>query len=270
MEQQKAPEQMQSATLAKQAGGRPPKPPSPHAERLEFVRAFIDHARAQPSPDRLYARPHTAMFVASGCAIFALLFGLVYSLFTDGRGGRDSTTASAKPSPTGPSTFTAVTGWDCRGEPEHVFEARGRTPQWQILAGGAWSKDGCRGNYATIPISGDQGYDDPSQVLVWAFTPGPSVDKCDVAVYTPTVDKNAVKLAPRARYYITAGRDGDDLGTFDLNQGAKPGEWLEAGSFPVANGKFTIRLGNRGKLEDGGGDRLLVAQLRVTCGKADR
>lgn len=268
MEQQRTPESATPATLGRTAGGRPAPPPSPHAERLEFVRAFIDHARAQPSPDRLYARPHTAMFVASGCAIFALLFGLVYSLFTDDKNARNPT-AAATPSPTGPSTFTAVTGWDCRGEPEHVFEARGRTSQWQILAGNGWAQDGCRGNYTTVPVSGDQNYDDPSTVLIWAFAPGTGVDKCDVAIYSPKLDGATGKPAPKARYYVTAGRDGDDLGTFDLNQGVKPGEWLEAGSFPVANGKFTIRLGNRGKAENGS-DRLIVSQARITCGKADR
>ncbi len=72
------------------------------------------------------------------------------------------------------------------------------------LAGNAWSQDGCRGNYATI----DQrrpGVRRPVTGADLAFTPGFGVDKCDVAVYTPAVDKNALKLAPKARYYITAG-----------------------------------------------------------------
>ncbi|WP_033343036.1 hypothetical protein [Catenuloplanes japonicus] len=255
-------EQQQTTTIARQG-----PPPSPHAERLEFVRAFIDHARAQPSPDRLVARPHTAIFVASGCAIAAVLVGLVYSLFTDGRPGAQ-TTASASASP-GPSTFTAVTGWDCRGEEQHVFEARGRTPQWQVNAGGGWAQDGCRGDYAIVPLSGDNGYDDPATVLIWAFTPGTGVDKCDVAVYAPAVDTKAVTPAVKAHFTITAGRDGDNLGTFDLNQGIRSGEWLEAGSFPLSNGKFTVRLGNRGKSENSR-ERLIVSQIRVTCGKADR
>ncbi|MDR7274221.1 hypothetical protein [Catenuloplanes atrovinosus] len=256
-------DEQQPTTISRQG-----PPPSPHAERLEFVRAFIDHARHQPSPDRLVARPHTAIFVASGCAIMAVLVGLVFSLFTGDRYGSDPA-AAASPSPTGPPTFTAVTGWDCRGEPEHVFEARGRTPQWQIVAGNAWARDGCRGNYATVPLTGDNGYDDPSVVLIWAFTPGFGVDKCDVAAYAPKLDVKQVTPAVKAHFTITAGRDGENLGTFDLNQGSRQGEWLEAGSFPVANGKFTIRLGNRGKSENSR-ERLIVSQLRITCGKADR
>jgi hypothetical protein len=247
------------------AAGRPGSPPSPHAERLEFVRAFTEHVRAQPSPDRLTVRPHTAVFVASGCAIGALLIGLVMSLFTGSKHGT-TTTAGASAAP---AIFTAVTGWDCRGEPEHVFEARGRTAQWQVRSGGAWAQGGCRGNYAIVPLSGDNSYDDPSQVLIWAFKPGTGVDKCDVALYVPKADRKAVTPARKAHFYITAGRDGESLGTFDLNQQSRSGDWLEAGSFPVANGKFTIRLGNRGKPEDGR-ERLIVPQIRVTCGKADK
>ncbi|MFY1672105.1 hypothetical protein ACN27G_19390 [Plantactinospora sp. WMMB334] len=246
--------------------GRPDGPPgSPHAERLEFVRAFVEQARARPSPDRPVARPHTALLVASTAAIVALLFGLVMGLFTSGR--KPAGSAQAKPS--GPSSYVAVTGWECRSAEDHTFEARGRTPQWVTLRSGAWSGNGCRGSFTAVPMTGDPNFDDASQSLVWAFLPGTGVDRCAVAVYAPKITDKGILPAAKAHFTVTAGRDGASHGTFQLNQAAKSGAWLEAGAFPVTNGKFTVRLSTRGAPEDGR-ERLIVSQVRITCGLADK
>lgn len=49
----------------------------------------------------------------------------------------------------------------------------------------------------------------------------------------------------KAQLTETAGRDRDNLGTFNLNRGAETGEWRAAGAFPAGVGECTIRPGNR-------------------------
>jgi hypothetical protein len=252
-----------------EVAGRPDDgpPAAPHAERLEFVRAFIDHARAHPSPDRLVVRPHIALLVASTTLIGAVLFGLVMGLFTSEKAGA---TGTEQPSGTpGPTSYTAVTGWDCRSANDHMFEARGRTAQWATLASGAWTQDGCSGAFTAVPMSGDTSTDDPSQSLIWAFTPGTGVNRCAVSVYAPKLTGNQITPAGKAHFLVTGGRDGTSYGTFDLNQAAKSGDWLEAGAFPISNGKFTVRLSTAGKPASAK-ERLIVSQVRVACGLADK
>ncbi|MBM7489492.1 hypothetical protein JOD64_000714 [Micromonospora luteifusca] len=255
------------STMGPPAAGRPDgTPAAPHAERLEFVRAFIEHARAQPSPDRPVARPHTALLVASTAVIGALLFGLVMGLFKGGGARPAGTPQAAK---TGPTSYTAVTGWDCRSAEDHTFEAKGRTPEWATVRDGAWAADGCRGSFTTVPMSSDPNIDDPSQSLVWAFLPGTGVQRCEVAVYAPKISGDEFTPATKAQFTVTAGRDGASQGTFQLNQAARSGDWQAAGAFPVTNGKFTVRLNTRGK-PGSDRERLIVSQVRITCGLADK
>jgi hypothetical protein len=246
----------------------PEPPPSPHADRLEFVDAFIDHARSAPGPDRLVLRPHIAVFVAAVAAACAVLVGLIVGLINSER--RDKAAAKsggAKSAASGVASgaYQAVVGWDCSSKTDRSFTAQGRTPRWITYSTGGWTGDDCKGSFVALPMSGDPNADDPRQSARWNFTPGTSVNRCSVAVFNPMVDQQQLVGASAARFTVLAGPDAALYDSFQVDQSTRPGSWVEAGVFPVKDGRLTVQLGNRGK-PSRPQERLLVSQIRVTCG----
>jgi hypothetical protein len=248
---------------------------SPHADRWEYVDAFVQYARATPNPERLTARPRVAVLVASLAAIGALLGGAVVGLFVSDKQrrvgvgtSRQASGATAPPGSARPGAYTAVTGADCRNIADRSFLTYGRDARWGTVTTGGWTSDNCGGAVITMPMSGDAANDDPVAAAVWSFSPGSAIDRCAVAVYSPKLNPAEVAAAPSARYELTAD-NGTHYGSFALDQTAMPGNWVEVGVFAVNNGKLAVRLGNRG-VPTSPRQRLIASQLRVVCGAGAR
>src|SRR4051794_19607680 len=114
-----------------------PQEAAPHAERWDFIDAFVEHTRARPSADRLAAGPRGVLLVAVVAVIGVIVAGLIGGLLGSDRNQRSAAAA--------PTAWAAVAGWDCRGGADRQFEAFGRTGRWAAVPSGGWTDDGCRG-----------------------------------------------------------------------------------------------------------------------------
>jgi hypothetical protein len=249
------------------------RPGSVHTERREFVRSYVENVRVNPSADRLYARPRTALLTASLVAAAVLIGSVVLALFSK---GRPAPPKAASASPT--FAFASIAGWECAGTAtDRGFSISGRTPEWLTPETGAHKQNGCRGSYAAVPVSGAGAFPDANTGAVWWFNPGAKVKRCQVQVKVPLVDPAQVQVASAVRYQVLSGRDGVAYASFVINQAAQQpkdkevpatddqdGKWVEAGTFAVSNGKLAIRMA--GQPEAGKPpQRLLVGQVMVGC-----
>ncbi|MER7277839.1 hypothetical protein ABT369_25700 [Dactylosporangium sp. NPDC000244] len=224
--------------------------------RGEFVRAYTEHLGPRPASELSSARLPTLLTVAALTAAGALVVGVFWQMLSPRQGkavAAGTTAASA----------TAVAGWGCRSAGDRGFEAHGRTAQWLTVPGGGWSDGGCNGTFQTIPASGQAGADDPGQFAMFWFAV-PSAVECAIEVYVPQAPDAGI-TAIAAHYAVHAGRGGTAYAEFVLDQTARRGQWVAAGSFPVKPPELAVRITNRGP--DG---RIAVSQVRVTCGSAGR
>ncbi|WP_432992154.1 hypothetical protein [Dactylosporangium sp. CA-233914] len=225
-----------------------PQEAVPHAERWEFIDAFVEHTRARPSADRLTAGPRGLLLVAVVTVVGVVVGGIITGLL---RNDSKQRTASAAP-----AAWTAVAGWDCRGGTDRQFEAFGRTSRWMSVPDGGWTGDGCGGSYLTVPVGS------PSEGALWTFRPGFASGRCTLAVYRPETAP-----AQATTYHVLAGRDGAVAATFQLDMAKAPAGWTDAGTFPLHQGTLTVRLAASGGAPEPKDGRVVVSQLRVGCGR---
>ena len=232
----------------------------PQQQRREFVRAFAEHMWAHPGTDRPSIKPQTLFTITAACALIALLFGVIRQLIFP----------PAEPvrvvavDPPRPSSFSAVSGWDCPTTATHGFEISGRTSAWYTVAEGGWVHDGCHGSFVAIPMSGDEAKADLTQSATWWFAPGPEFTACDVMVYVPRPEQPWESAAPAAQYFALAGRGGAWMAEMVVDQAGQQGRWVPVGRFPIGQNGLAITLVNRGKPAHQD-DRIAVAQVRATC-----
>jgi hypothetical protein len=229
-------------------------------ERRDFVKAFREHAWARPGSARRHARPQIVVMVAAGAAAVAVVVGVVLQLIHPVRLAKAVEPVAA---PAG-AGYAAVTGWDCGFAADHGFLSGGRNAGWYTVASGGWTRDGCHGTFASLPMSGKADVDDSGQFAQWWFTPGSEVARCAVAVYVPRGDHPTDAGATAAVYHVLSAQNGTPMAQFTVNQSTAAGQWVAAGEFPVVSGAIAIQLGNRG-VPASGDARLAIAQLRVTC-----
>lgn len=224
-------------------------------QRAEFVTAFTEHAGAKPASERLKASFPMLLTTTALIAAAAIVVGIFWRLL------KPPTQTSASGAA---SRYTAVAGWDCTGTSDHGFAANGRTAQWLTVASGGWSQDGCRGTFETIPMTGNARTDDANQYAQWWFQPH-GASQCQVSVYVPLGAGAADTGATAAHYAVLAGPGGSGYAEFVVNQSQSPGQWVNAGTFPVRATELVVRITDRGEPAHAG-DRIAVSQLRVTCG----
>ncbi|MGI5182471.1 hypothetical protein ACQEVZ_40020 [Dactylosporangium sp. CA-152071] len=225
-----------------------PQEAAPHAERWEFVDAFVEHTRARPSADRLAAGLRGVLLFALVIVIGVIVAGLIAGLLGNDRKRRTAAAA--------PAAWTAVSGWDCRGSTDRQFEAFGRTDRWTTVPGGGWTGDGCRGAYVTVPVGS------PSEGALWTFRPGFTAGRCTVVVYRPEAAPTQMTT-----YHVLAGRNGAVAATFQLDLAKAPTGWTDAGAFPLYEGALTVRLAASGGAPEPKDGRVVVSQIRVSCGR---
>ncbi|WP_033821403.1 hypothetical protein [Kitasatospora sp. MBT63] len=165
-------------------------------------------------------------------------------------GGAPVVPVPNKTTPAAP-TFTAVAGTGCTnagiGYDQNGFYTDG-SKGWTTNTTGGYAGSGCGGKYVSVPMSGSAGKDAGKSVL-WAFTTNPVPSgNCRISVYIPNNgDVKAVGGKPAyytVQRYFTTGEG--TISAFTIDQTANRGKWVNAGTFPVTNGKIAVMLHDRG------------------------
>ncbi|WP_035792339.1 hypothetical protein [Kitasatospora mediocidica] len=108
---------------------------------------------------------------------------------------------------------------------------------------------GCGGQFNSMPMSGASGKDSGNSV-VWTFSTGAVTSgSCTLSVYVPgNGDVKAVGGAP-AYYTVQTGSSpgSGTIGSFTVNQVGNRGAWVNAGTYPVSNGRIGVMLHDRGQ-----------------------
>ncbi|MFJ1751853.1 hypothetical protein [Kitasatospora sp. NPDC088134] len=186
-------------------------------------------------------------------------------------GGAPAVPAPNKTTPAAPS-FTAVAGTGCTnagiGYDQNGWYTDGSTG-WTTSTTGGYAGSGCSGKYVSVPMSGEAGKDYGKSVL-WAFTTSPiNTGTCKLSVYIPNnTDVKAVGGKPAyytVQRYFTTGEG--TIGAFTIDQTANRGKWVNAGTFPVSNGKIAVMLHDRGIDYGAGADHAhhAAAAVRADC-----
>lgn len=132
-------------------------------------------------------------------------------------------------------------------------------------SGGSQTSYGCSGFYYSLPMSGSS-----TKTTDWAQWKFPTGDvtrgSCQVSVFIPNVrDVSYVGGSP-AHYTVHRyfeAKSSTVIDTFEINQTAHLGQWVNAGTFPVSTGKISIVLDNRGS---GANNRhAAAAPIKVNC-----
>src|SRR5437764_8886090 len=160
-------------------------------------------------------------------------------------------TAPHRTAPRPPAaTFAAVGGEYCHHTDTQGYYRVGTYSDgshgWYRRSGG-WNRNGCRGSFMAMPMSGSVTQSDPQAYAVWWFKTGPVTSgRCTVSVYVPT--GSARDVAGRPAYYqvVRGAHDMHVVSQFRIDQAANHGRWVTGGTFPVHAGEFALRLVNRG------------------------
>lgn len=240
------------------------------AARQELVKTLVEHSWARPDALRPTARPHVVLMAAIASAAAAIAVGALIGLLHKGSSGSTSglsalpsaTPGSAAPPAT--SAFTAVSGWGCGSGADYGFATQDRTSSWYQVASGGWARDGCHGQFGSVPMTGGNSTGSPDQLAEWWFTPPAASGRCAVDVFRPAPAQRKDSAASAAQFFILDGLGGTQLGGFVLNEAADPGSWAAAGSFPVSQNGIAVELVDRDVAAYAGG-RLAITQVKVVC-----
>jgi hypothetical protein len=136
---------------------------------------------------------------------------------------------------------------------------------WYLVSAGGWTGDGCKGQMAAMPMSGDPNRDDLNNVILWWFTMQ-SRPRCAIEVYVPNGPHRQDAAGAPATYlvYDTTDGSGSPIGQFGIDQVHNQGRWVAAGTFPATSGQLSVRLMSRGK-SDIPGAHLGGSAVRVSC-----
>ncbi|MBB5874211.1 hypothetical protein F4553_007645 [Allocatelliglobosispora scoriae] len=176
---------------------------------------------------------------------------------------------SPKPSPAPPKvTFQAVGGYGC-STANTGYYAHDRDPGagWGASDHGGWGSNGCSGTFDSMPMSGSDTVEDPTQYADWSFTVGSASRSCDLSTYVPVYGGDAKRAGGNpAQYRVGDGQGSSSKGTFTVDQPANGGRWISIKTYPVSGGKLWIRVLNRG-IDWGAreGYRIGLAQFKVVC-----
>jgi hypothetical protein len=131
-----------------------------------------------------------------------------------------------------------VAGVGCPSDGENTvtFDNAPKGPGW-TRAGGGWTGNGCDGS--TLWTMNPSGKQNPS-TLTWRFRPAEGTKRCTLGVFVPT--QNALGVAD---YSVSDGHKdaGGVIATVRVSQGAKAGQWVTLGTFPVSGSRLEITAG---------------------------
>ncbi|MER7415947.1 hypothetical protein ABT346_04025 [Micromonospora peucetia] len=131
---------------------------------------------------------------------------------------------------------------------------------------GGWSGPGCAGGTAwSVPMSGAADRSDSDIQVTWWFSTGTLArGSCAIWLFVPKPTREMDAAGKPSFFQVTRGRlDSTVVGTFSIDQPARRGEWVRAGSYPLEGGSIGVRLLNRGA--GTGGARHGAGQVQVGC-----
>ncbi|MDX3232360.1 hypothetical protein [Streptomyces sp. ME19-01-6] len=185
---------------------------------------------------------------------------------TSGGGGGAPKSAGSK------VIYTDYAGPSCPTPPRGGYYEQNRFTDgdggWYSLGGGGYVGHGCNGVFASVPMSGDPAKDANSRVMWW-WEPGTSAKSCQLSVYVPKGPNDRDVAGHPTTYHVLT--DPFDRTTkydaFTVNQAGHRGQWVNAGSFAVKQGKIGIKLLDRGDDWSAGWNLAhhAAAQMKVTC-----
>lgn len=144
------------------------------------------------------------------------------------------------------AAFTALGGPGCGGSsfsrPGYYTDGN---KGWSSSKG-AYVGGGCDGSYFSVPMSGDRNKDGDNSA-VWRFTTGDvKQGSCQVSVYVPRGDLTKVGGDPSYYTVYQSDQTSNPVGDFQIFQVREQGNWVNAGRFPVTDGRLTVKLHSRG------------------------
>lgn len=232
----------------------------PGEQRREFLRAFTEQGWARPGVERPTARPHVTLIVATVATLFALLAGVAMQLIRPVK--LKPTTHRAAAAPTAAATWSAVAGWDCAAADDRGFTVTGRRSTWATVGSGAWTRNGCHGDYEAVPFTGTESGVAPS--VEWWFRPAAAMVRCRVQVLVPAPHPEVYQQVRAVTYSVLDGPGGTELARFTIDQGVSTTTWVPGGTYPVGGKGITVRLSSGGKSPSARAG-LAVAQVKVGC-----
>lgn len=235
---------------------------SPAERRREFLRAFTEQGWARPGVERPTARPHVTLIVATVATLLALLAGVAMQLIRPVRLTPAAKTAASASPTKKPATYTAVAGWDCAPAGDHGFSASGRQSTWATIGQGAWSRDGCHGDYQAVPFAGTDSSNAAS--AEWWFRPSSAVKRCQVLVLLPVSDGTVYQPVHEVTYSVLNGSGGTEMARFTLDQAVQRQTWRPGGTYPLGDNGIAVRLSSSGPAPSARAG-LIVAQVKVRC-----
>lgn len=169
-----------------------------------------------------------------------------------------------------PPQFTAITGYDCASDSAASFSDTGwytsGNAGWVVGTRGGWGTEGCKGEFAAMPMSGSA-TGDSSDYAEWIFHTGSLVSgSCTVYVFTPNSTDPAMVGGDPAHYDVfnsESAVSGPAVGIMNIDQLSTVNTWVDGGTFTLADSTLMIKLDNRGA--DSSGQHLAVSQVRVDC-----
>ncbi|MFF3108392.1 hypothetical protein ACFVSN_04345 [Kitasatospora sp. NPDC057904] len=165
--------------------------------------------------------------------------------------------------PADPPPVVTVLGPGCSGKGSYRENGRfSKGIEGWIGNSGGWSGDGCNGSYTSVPMYGDASKDDPSASVVWTFNLG-NASTCALSVYVPA-SGDVTKVGGHPTYYTV--QSGGSGGSFNVNQTASQGSWVNVGSFAYS-GSLSVTLHTRG-VDWGSGvshAHHAASAIRATC-----
>ncbi|MDA3627916.1 hypothetical protein OU415_20955 [Saccharopolyspora sp. WRP15-2] len=177
--------------------------------------------------------------------------------------------AQENPAPPAAPTFAAVAGPGCAGgnysRPGYYTDGEAG---WKTAPSGAHAADGCNGSFDSLPMSGDPNKDGDN-AAVWRFTTGDvRQGSCQAWVFVPRGGITRVGGAPSYYTVYQTDQTSNPVGEFRIDQVGRQGQWVDAGRFPVGDGRLTIKLHSRGVDYTSDGPtyaRHAAAQVKLGC-----
>ncbi|RKT84778.1 hypothetical protein SAMN05421805_12538 [Saccharopolyspora antimicrobica] len=184
--------------------------------------------------------------------------------------GEEPNRVQENPAPPAGPSFTAVTGPGCAagGFSTPGYYTKGEAG-WKTASSGGHAADGCNGSFNSLPMSGDPNKDGDN-AAVWRFTTGDvRQGSCQVSVFVPRGGLTRVGGNPSVYTVYRTDQTSNPVGDFRIDQVRQQGGWVDAGRFPVSEGRLTIKLHSRGIDWTNDGPtyaRHAAAQIKVACG----
>ncbi|MEU6079148.1 adhesin [Streptomyces sp. NPDC047108] len=170
-------------------------------------------------------------------------------------------------------TFTAWAGPGCNTPAGGGYRETGRwsggAEGWYTVASGGYDGASCDGSFTAVPMSGSPTEDHDARVEWW-WSVGSASRQCSIGVYVPS-GTGAGDVGGSPTLYEVRSGSGDGAsayGGFALDQRGNRGRLVDAGTYPVRDGRIAVTMFDRGVDWNDDGPTYAhhaAAQMKVTC-----